>query len=225
MSSRKPSKETKKNATKASQGKTKTGPLKKRRPPGTQAKSPATNLSWREICEDIWPDERQVRFSPERLRYVRKLIQPKGCVFCLAVEAGVSFASLLLYQGEHSIVVLNKYPYNNGHLLVLPRRHCGDFLELRDVEHQEMNICIQRAIYALQEVYRPSGFNLGANLGAVAGAGIPEHLHYHVLPRWSGDTNFFPILAQTKVVVETLEQTYERLLPYFTSDMNSWRSR
>jgi ATP adenylyltransferase len=169
----------------------------------------------RQIREEIWPGERKTLFNPDRLRYVRKLIKPAGCVFCSAVEAGCTPESLLLYKGEHAIVVLNKYPYNNGHLLILPRRHCGEFLELTENEHRAMNHCLTRALKALQEAYQPSGFNVGLNLGSAAGAGIPEHLHYHVIPRWSGDTNFFPLIADTKVVVETLEQTYRRLLPYF----------
>lgn len=168
-----------------------------------------------QIRQEIWPVERKVLFKPERLRYVRKLVKPEGCVFCHAVETGPSPESLLLYKGKSAIVILNKYPYNNGHLLILPRRHCGEFLEVTEDEHREMNQCLQAAIRALEESYRPSGFNVGLNLGSAAGAGIPEHLHYHVVPRWSGDTNFFPLIADTKVVVETLEQTYERLLPYF----------
>jgi ATP adenylyltransferase len=167
------------------------------------------------IRDDIWPVERKTLFNPERLRYVRKLIQPKGCVFCNAVKVGVRYKSLLLYKGKKAIIVLNKYPYNNGHLLVLPRRHCGEFLELSESEHSEINRCLQAAIAALKDAYSPKGFNVGLNLGSAAGAGIPEHLHYHVIPRWTGDTNFFALIADTKVVVETLEQTYRRLVPYF----------
>lgn len=167
------------------------------------------------IREEIWPVERKVLFNPERFRYVRKLIRPEGCVFCKAVADGVKPESLLVYSGEFAIVVLNKYPYNSGHLLILPRRHCGEFLELSPDEHREMNACLQKSLAALQDAYRPSGFNVGLNLGSAAGAGIPEHLHYHVIPRWEGDTNFFPLIADTKVVVETLEQTHRRLVPYF----------
>jgi ATP adenylyltransferase len=167
------------------------------------------------IREEIWPVERNVFFRPERLRYVRKMIRPKGCVFCAAVEAGLSPESLLIYKDDKAIVVLNKFPYNAGHLLVLPRRHCGEFLDLSGDEHEAISACLRMSIQALTEVYGPSGFNVGLNLGSAAGAGIPEHLHYHVIPRWSGDTNFFPLIADTKVVVENLEQTYARLLPYF----------
>ena len=169
----------------------------------------------RKIREEVWPVERAVLFRPERLKYVRKLIQPKGCVFCQAVAAGISQESLLLYSGKNAIIIMNKYPYNNGHLLVLPKRHCGDFLQLTSAEHSEINDCLTKAIEALTEAYGPSGFNVGLNLGLASGAGIPEHLHYHVVPRWTGDTNFFALIADTKVVVETLEQSYQRLLPYF----------
>lgn len=188
----------------------------KTKPKAKLAKASSTDADLvRSVREEIWPVERKVLFNPERLRYVRKLIKPEGCVFCHAVEKGRGFESLLLYKGESAIVVLNKYPYNNGHLLILPRRHCGEFLELTEAEHREMNLCMQRALKALTEIYRPSGFNVGLNLGSAAGAGIPEHLHYHVVPRWAGDTNFFALIAETKVVVETLEQTFDRLLPYF----------
>jgi ATP adenylyltransferase len=162
-----------------------------------------------------WPGERQVMFRPARLKYVRKIDRPAGCVFCAAVEMGPNPDSLLLYRGAHAIVILNKFPYNNGHILVLPRRHCGDFLELTKEEHAEIAVCMTTSIAAIKDAYNCAGFNCGLNLGAASGAGIPEHLHYHIVPRWVGDTNFFPLLADTKVVVETLDQTYERLAPYF----------
>ncbi len=168
-----------------------------------------------EIRREIWPMERKVLFKPDRLRYVRKLIKPQGCVFCSAVKAGVSPESLLLYQDDLAIVVLNKYPYNNGHVLVLPRRHCGEFLQLTIEESAAINSCLKRVIGALTEVYGPEGFNVGLNLGGAAGAGIPEHLHYHVVPRWNGDTNFFPLIAETKVVIETVEASFAKLLPFF----------
>jgi ATP adenylyltransferase len=162
-----------------------------------------------------WPTERPVLFRPERLKYVRKMIKPDGCVFCAAIKKGVGAESLLLYKGEHAIIVLNKFPYNTGHILVLPRRHTGEFTDATDEEHLEMNQCLRKLVKVLTEVYQPAGFNIGLNLGSASGAGIPEHLHYHVIPRWNGDTNFFPLIAQTKVVVETLEQTFDRLIPFF----------
>lgn len=137
-------------------------------------------------------------------------------MFCTAVRLGPSPESLLLHVGEKAIVILNKFPYNNGHILVLPKRHTGEFLELTKEEHAEIADCMTRSIAAIKDAYNCAGFNCGLNLGAASGAGIPEHIHYHIVPRWNGDTNFFPLLAETKVVVETLEQTYARLLPYFS---------
>lgn len=169
---------------------------------------------WETVGKEVWPVERAILFKPDRLRYVRKLIKSKGCVFCAANKVGIGLESLLLYKDEHSLIVMNKFPYNTGHVLVLPRRHCGDFLSLRPKEHQAINIALRRVIHAIEEAYHPAGFNVGLNLGAAAGAGIPQHLHYHVIPRWNGDTNFFPLIADSKVVVETLEVTFNRLLPF-----------
>lgn len=162
-----------------------------------------------------WPLKRDVLFKPERLKYVRKQIATNGCVFCEAVARGVSRDSLVLYADETVMVIMNKYPYNTGHVLILPRRHVGDLPQLSAEENARVFAMVQTCVEILGEVYKPAGFNVGINLGASAGAGIPEHLHVHVIPRWSGDTNFFPLIAQTKVVVETLEQTYDRLIPSF----------
>lgn len=156
-------------------------------------------------------------FRPERLKYVRKLLRPEGCVFCAAREAGPSAESLLVTVHGEAMLVMNKYPYNAGHLLVLPRRHVGSFTDLTSDEAADIFTLQQKAVQALTDLYAPGGFNMGLNLGAVAGAGIPDHLHWHIIPRWSGDSNFFPLIAQTKVVIETLEQTFERLVPYFKS--------
>lgn len=162
-----------------------------------------------------WPLKRQVLFKPERLKYVRKQIETKGCVFCEALARGVNRESLVLFADETVMVVMNKFPYNTGHLLVLPRRHEGEMIALSPKENARIFEMVQTCVGYLQKAYQPAGFNVGLNLGAGAGAGIPEHLHVHIIPRWNGDTNFFPLIAQTKVVVETLEQTYDRLIPYF----------
>lgn len=155
---------------------------------------------------------------PDRYKYVRKLVQPKGCVFCEAAKTGVKPEALVLWQGNGAMVMLNKYPYNNGHLMVLPNRHCGNLLELSDDEYFEVQRQLRRAMRAVVNCYECSGCNIGMNHGAVAGAGIPDHLHWHVVPRWTGDTNFFPIVAETKVLAETLEQTYSRLKPFFDQE-------
>lgn len=164
---------------------------------------------------DIWPTERDIMVRPERLKYVRKLLKVDGCVFCNSLKAGVKVRSLLLFKSKYAAVVMNKYPYNPGHLLIIPTRHIGEFEQLKAKELFELNELIQRSIKVLKEAYDPAGFNVGLNLGAAAGAGIPEHLHYHLVPRWKGDTNFFPLISETKVIVESLEQTFERLLPLF----------
>ena len=170
-------------------------------------------LSW--LRDDIWPIERDVVERPQRMKYVRKLIRPKGCVFCACAKAKDLKEALVLYRSRKMMIVLNKYPYNNGHLLIMPRRHIGELDKLSDLELQGSQVLLKHAIRILKKVYQPQGFNVGLNLGSVAGAGIPDHLHYHVIPRWSGDTNFFPLIAQTKLVIETTEQSYDKLRPEF----------
>lgn len=179
-----------------------------------KARRASKNLDLK-IGKDLWPAERDVLFRPDRLKYVRKLLKPEGCVFCRAAKNEPGFETLCVHQTKHSMVVLNKFPYNSGHLLVLPKRHCGDLLHLSEAEYKDLMDLVRQSMRVLQDVYQPGGMNLGLNHGATAGAGIPEHLHYHLIPRWSGDLNFFPLIADTKVVVETLEQTWDRLSAQF----------
>ncbi|PWU12811.1 MAG: HIT family hydrolase [Bdellovibrio sp.] len=158
--------------------------------------------------------ERDVLFRPDRLKYVRRVIKDEACVFCKTREMGVALESLCLYQSSHSMIILNKFPYNSGHVLVLPQRHVGEMLDLSMEEYTDLHVTLRKAVEAVTKVYSPGGLNLGMNLGAVAGAGIPAHLHYHVVPRWAGDLNFFPLVAETKTVIENLETSFERLLTY-----------
>lgn len=192
-------------------------PAKKKKAAAPQKKAAAKKASSASlrIGKDVWPLERDVLFRPDRLKYVRKLVKPEGCVFCKASKEEQSFDTLCVYKTDHSMIVLNKFPYNSGHLLVLPLRHCGDLLKLSEAEFADVQDCVRKAMRALNELYQPGGINVGLNHGATAGAGIPEHLHYHLIPRWAGDLNFFPLIAETKVLVESLEQTYERFLEYF----------
>lgn len=164
-----------------------------------------------QIGKDIWPMERDVLFRPDRLKYVRKLIKTDGCVFCAASRSKVSFESLVLFKTKFSMVVMNKYPYNPGHILVLPQRHCGDLLNLSDEEYSDLSRLLRLSFQKVQEAFHPSGVNMGLNHGAVAGAGIPEHLHYHIVPRWAGDMNFFPLIAETKAIPTDLENSYLQL--------------
>ncbi|MGZ3771779.1 MAG: HIT family protein [Bdellovibrio sp.] len=167
------------------------------------------------IDQEVWPLERDVLFRPDRMKYVRKLIKPEGCVFCKAAQNEISFETLCVYKSEYSMVMLNKFPYNSGHLLILPQRHCGDLLKLSEDEFRDLQDTIRLAMKAVNQAYDPGGINIGLNHGAVAGAGIPEHMHYHLIPRWAGDLNFFPLIAETKVLVESLEQTYQKLWGIF----------
>lgn len=169
----------------------------------------------RQIVKDVWPQERDFFERPERLRYVRKLLPVDGCVFCNSEKRGVGFEGLCLLRQSNSLILLNKYPYNTGHLLILPRRHVANLWDLSVEENQELAHWIQTSLKILKQVYNCDGFNVGLNHGAVAGAGIPDHLHWHVVPRWGGDTNFFPLIAETKALPETLEETYNRLKESF----------
>lgn len=164
------------------------------------------------FLKDIWPQERDFIFRPDRLKYVRRLKNEENCVFCkTASSSEPSPESLLLYKSAYSQIVLNKYPYNTGHLLVLPLQHGESLMNLGKEPYQDLMENIRFACRVLKKVYKVEGLNIGMNHGKVAGAGIPEHLHWHVIPRWFGDTNFFPVICETKVLPETLEQTWDRI--------------
>ena len=158
---------------------------------------------------------RRILFRPERYKYVKGPKEKGECVFCLAAKKKISFKTLCLFQTEHSMVVLNKFPYNSGHLLILPKKHIGQIFDLTDRQYLDLQMTVRLAAQAIEEVYQPSGFNMGLNHGKAAGAGIPKHLHYHLIPRWEGDLNFFPLIADTKVVIEELDQSYEKLSQFF----------
>ena len=137
-----------------------------------------------------------------------------SCVFC-AAQSSPDAESLIVFRGSTSFVILNLYPYNNGHLMVVPNRHIASLAAATHEELCEMIELTQRAEVALGEAYAPHGMNVGINLGKPAGAGILDHLHIHVVPRWNGDTNFMTVIGQTRVLPEELPQTAERLRPIF----------
>jgi ATP adenylyltransferase len=153
-------------------------------------------------------------WSPWRLAYVSGSGEPKGCVFCDA-QADEEAASLVLFRGPTCFVILNLYPYNNGHLMVVPNRHVAALALATPEELAEMMRLTQAAEIVLSEAYRPQGLNVGMNLGRSAGAGIADHMHIHVVPRWAGDTNFMSVVGNVRVVPEALEQTAARLRPGF----------
>ena len=151
-------------------------------------------------------------WAPWRLAYVQQAEAQDGCVFCRAAEDEPESAKLLVHRGTHSLVLMNKFPYSSGHVMVAPLRHTSELGELGDEEAAEIHALTVRALEALRAVSAPDAFNVGWNLGAIAGGSISGHLHQHVVPRWSGDTNFMPVLADIKVLPEHLELTRDRLV-------------
>ena len=148
------------------------------------------------MAKDIWPAERDILFRPDRYKYIAKNYSAANCVFVRVAQHQPKFETLCLYQSAHSMILLNKF-YNSGHVLVLPKQHGGQLLtKTRGVSRPTSNLRL--AFLAVLTAYEPAGINMGMNHGAVAGAGIPDHLHYHLVPRWSGDLNFFPLIAERK---------------------------
>ena len=152
-------------------------------------------------------------WSPWRLAYVTAAHTATDCIFCDALEH--ADAQLVLLRGPHAFVILNLYPYNNGHLMVAPNRHINTLVGLSSDEQGELMRMARWGEMALTEAYQPQGINVGINLGKAAGAGIEDHLHVHLVPRWSGDTNFMTAIAETRVLPEELGQTAARLRPIF----------
>jgi ATP adenylyltransferase len=159
------------------------------------------------VLDRIW--------APWRAQYIRdparQAAPESACFLCSGLAGDDDRANLLVWRGDYSVVVLNRFPYNNGHLLVAPRVHCGTMEELSGPELVEPVETIRRMIHILDRMLRPQGYNIGLNLGKASGAGLPGHLHWHVVPRWDGDTNFMPVLGQTKVIVESLREFYDRI--------------
>jgi ATP adenylyltransferase len=154
-------------------------------------------------------------WAPWRGAYVRSEDPGEGCVFCRAREADDDRGHLVLARAEHSLVMLNRFPYAPGHLMVIPLRHIAEPDDLNDAEILDLMRGVRRARSALRQAARPEGYNIGMNLGKSAGAGIEDHLHIHVVPRWSGDTSFMPVIAGVRVMSEALMDTYDTLFPLF----------
>jgi ATP adenylyltransferase len=141
--------------------------------------------------------------------------ESEDCLFCDLAGKGDDQAALILHRGDFGFVCLNAFPYNPGHLMVAPLRHVGDPQGLDDRELVDLGRLLQRSLQALTDEMRPDGYNVGMNLGKVAGAGVPDHLHWHVVPRWNGDTNFMSVTGEMRVLPESLEATYRKLEPRF----------
>ncbi|AJF06310.1 HIT family protein [Geoalkalibacter subterraneus] len=158
-------------------------------------------------------------WAPWRMEYI-KGESPKECIFCLKSKPEEDRQRMVLFRGEHSFVIINRYPYTNGHLMVAPYRHTVNLGDFTDAELIEVHRLISLSCDVLKDCVNPDGFNVGLNIGRVAGAGIDDHLHYHIVPRWSGDTNFMPVMADVRVVPQHLEETYEQLRAAFDKFRN-----
>lgn len=157
-------------------------------------------------------------WTPWRMKYLESK-RPEGCVFCQKIADSDDAKNHILYRGQYACVVLNLYPYNSGHLMIIPYAHAARLADLPMEAQTEMLALLNKSLEVLQRALSPEGFNIGMNLGRAAGAGIDEHLHVHAVPRWTGDTNFMAIFAETRVVPEWLDDTYRKLKPIFDEVM------
>lgn len=156
-----------------------------------------------------------VLWAPWRMEYILSDKKGEGCIFCPGDDRAGDKDRLILHVGSMSMVVMNKYPYNNGHLLVAPVRHSPDLAGLSDEENLDLILMVKKSLGILKKVMKPEGFNVGLNMGKAAGAGVEAHLHFHIVPRWGGDTNFMPVTGDVRVIPEHLQNTYEKLRSYF----------
>lgn len=157
----------------------------------------------------------KVLWAPWRMEYIVSEQKGEGCIFCAGDDRSKDKERLILYVGSLTIVMMNRFPYINGHLLVAPIRHIPCLESLTHEETLNLMVMVRRSIEVLKKVMSPEGFNVGLNLGKVAGAGVDEHMHFHIVPRWNGDTNYMTVLGEVRVIPEHIKETYHKLLPYF----------
>jgi ATP adenylyltransferase len=157
----------------------------------------------------------ELLFTPWRLAYLTTDRSDAGCIFCEALEAGQDRERLIVLRGKANFLILNRYPYNNGHLMIVPNRHVAQIGDSTPEELHELVDLVARCEAGLHEIYRPNGINVGINLGSSAGAGITGHYHLHMVPRWGGDTNFMTVIGCTRLVPEELDRTWSRLHDWF----------
>jgi ATP adenylyltransferase len=153
--------------------------------------------------------------APWRAKYVKNVTKMKGCIFCKALKSQDDRKALILHRGKYNFIMLNKYPYTPGHLMIAPYEHIDSIEKAEKNSTDELTDLLKLSLQALREAYKPQGFNMGMNIGHSAGAGVATHYHLHVIPRWKGDSNFMPLVGKTKVVIEDLGMTYKNLLPFF----------
>jgi len=159
-------------------------------------------------------------WAPWRMELIEKGEPKQGCIFCDLPRERDDRKNLILGRTPHTFAILNRFPYNNGHLMVVPRSHLPDLGSLPREEHDELSEMLRVAIRLVGQAYGAHGHNVGMNLGRVAGAGISDHVHWHVVPRWNGDTNFMPVLSDTKVMIEHLYASWDRLRPAFDREFS-----
>ncbi|MBN1848603.1 MAG: HIT domain-containing protein [Deltaproteobacteria bacterium] len=157
----------------------------------------------------------KVLWAPWRMEYILSDKKDIPCIFCPGQDRTKDEDRLILYVGILTMVMMNKYPYNNGHLLVAPIRHLSDMEALTDEESLDLLLTVRRVIAILKKTMNPEGFNVGLNLGQVAGAGVEDHMHFHIVPRWNGDNNFMTVLGDVRMIPEHIRDTYRKLKPYF----------
>ena len=155
-------------------------------------------------------------WSPWRMSYILENKNDEGCVFCFAPQQTDNCDNLIIARGQSAYVILNRYPYTSGHLMVVPFEHCATLEGLDPPTRTEMMELIARCVQVLTDSYHAQGFNIGANLGGAAGAGIPQHIHFHIVPRWQGDTNYMSIISDVRVVPEAIAETYQKLAGKFS---------
>ncbi|MCB8932058.1 MAG: HIT domain-containing protein [Fimbriimonadaceae bacterium] len=155
------------------------------------------------MAERLW--------APWRLTYIEKATPSGECIFVDLPTLDADRENLILHRGRHAFVMLNAFPYTNGHLMVAPFKHTSSMGELDDAELLEINQLVAKCLRWIEEAYAPDGFNIGVNLGSAAGAGIPTHIHWHIVPRWTGDTNFMSVVGEVRVLPQSLEESYDRL--------------
>ncbi len=154
-------------------------------------------------------------WAPWRMEYILSDQKEQDCIFCPGKDRSRDTERLILYVDSLAMVIMNRYPYVNGHLLVAPAKHVPDLDELSPKEMEHLLLMVRRSLRILKKEMSPGGFNVGLNLGRVAGAGVEEHMHFHIVPRWDGDTNYMTVLGEVRVIPQHIEETYRQLLPSF----------
>ncbi|MCE4614941.1 MAG: HIT domain-containing protein [Desulfurococcales archaeon] len=169
-------------------------------------------------------EKREILWAPWRMKYIKETVENEEgklseCILCRVVKESDDKKNLILYRGARVYIILNKYPYNTGHLMIVPYRHVPSIEDLDRCELLELSLTIKHAVKALRDAFNPDGFNIGVNIGRAAGAGIQEHVHVHVVPRWIGDSNFIPVIGGVKVIPQGLDETYSQIKPFVEEEM------